>query len=160
MLKEGDAAPRFELPADDGKRLDLKAFRGRAVVLYFYPRDDTPGCTLEAREFAALGKDFARAGAVVVGVSPDSPACHARFKAKHGLDLHLASDEEKSVVTAYGVWVEKSMYGRKFMGVERTTFLISPEGRIARIWNKVKPKGHAAEVLAAIRCGKPGKSAR
>lgn len=160
MLKEGDAAPGFELPADGGEHLDLKAFRGRSVVLYFYPRDDTLGCTLEAQEFAALGKDFAREGAVVVGVSPDSPVCHARFKAKHGLDLHLASDEEKKVATAYGVWVEKSMYGRKFMGVARTTFLISPEGRIVRIWSKVKPKGHAAEVLAAIRCGKPGKNAR
>lgn len=160
MLQEGDVAPGFVLPADGGKALDLEDFRGRSVVLYFYPRDDTPGCTLEAQEFAALAKDFARAGAVVIGVSPDSPACHARFKTKHGIDLHLASDQEKRVVTAYGVWVEKSMYGRKYMGVERATFLISPEGRIAHIWRKVKPRGHAAEVLALIKCGKPGKNTR
>ncbi len=153
MLQAGDVAPDFELPTDGGAPLRLANFRGRKVVLYFYPKDDTPGCTLEAQEFAALGKDFARAGAVVVGVSPDTPACHARFKAKHGLDLHLASDGEKAVANAYGVWVEKSMYGRKYMGVARTTFLISPEGRIEQVWNKVKPKGHAADVLAAIDCG-------
>ncbi|HRN87493.1 thioredoxin-dependent thiol peroxidase [Hyphomicrobium sp.] len=160
MLQEGDVAPAFVLPTDEGKPLGLKDFRGRSVVVYFYPRDDTPGCTLEAQEFAARAKDFAGAGAVVIGISPDSPACHARFKTKHGLDLHLASDEEKTVVEAYGVWVEKSMYGRKYMGVERATFLISAEGRIAHIWRKVKPKGHAAEVLAFIKCGKPGKTAR
>ena len=160
MLQEGDVAPGFVLPTDGGAPLDLESFRGRSVVLYFYPRDDTPGCTLEAQEFAALVKEFARAGAAVIGVSPDSPACHARFKAKHGIDLHLASDGEKTVVAAYGVWVEKSMYGRTYMGVERATFLIDPDGRIARIWRKVKPKGHAAEVLAAIKCGKPGKNAR
>ncbi|AHB49435.1 alkyl hydroperoxide reductase [Hyphomicrobium nitrativorans NL23] len=160
MLQEGDVAPAFALPTDGGETFDLQDVRGRSVVVYFYPRDDTPGCTLEAQEFTALAKDFARARAVVVGVSPDNPACHARFKTKHGLDLYLASDEEKTVVTAYGVWVEKSMYGRKYMGVERATFLISPEGRIAHIWRKVKPRGHAAEVLALIKCGKPGTSAR
>lgn len=160
MLQEGDVAPVFVLPADGGEPLALEGFLGRTVVLYFYPRDDTPGCTLEAQEFAALANEFARAGAAVIGVSPDSPACHARFKTKHGLDLHLASDEEKTVAAAYGVWVEKSMYGRKYMGIERATFLIAPDGRIARIWRKVKPKGHAAEVLAAIRCGKPGESPR
>lgn len=160
MLQEGDIAPSFELPTEGGELLALEDFRGQSVVLYFYPRSDTPGCTLEAQEFTALGKEFAREDAVVIGVSPDSPARHARFKAKHGLDLHLASDEEKTVAEAYGVWVEKAMYGRTYMGVERSTFLISPGGRIARIWRKVRPKGHAAEVLAAIRCGKPGKNTR
>lgn len=150
MLKEGDAAPLFALPSDGGGRLALKALRGRSVVLYFYPKDDTEGCTLEAREFSALAPEFARAGAVVVGISPDSATSHDRFKCKHGLDLQLVSDEEKSVAEAYGVWVEKAMYGRKYMGVERATFLISPKGRIVRIWRKVRPKGHAQAVLAAL----------
>lgn len=160
MLQEGDIAPDFALPSDGDKPLRLAEFRGKRVVLYFYPKDDTPGCTLEAQEFSALGKDFAASGAVVVGISPDTPACHARFKTKHGLDLHLASDADKAVANAYGVWVEKQMYGRKYMGVARTTFLIAPDGRIERIWNKVKPNGHAAEVLASIACGKQGKNAR
>lgn len=150
MLEEGDLAPGFDLPSDGGGRLSLAAFRGRFVVLYFYPKDDTTGCTLEAREFSAAAADFARAGAVVIGISPDSPRSHDRFKGKHGLKLSLASDEEKAVARAYGVWVEKTMYGRKYMGVERATFLISPEGRVARIWRKVTPKGHAEEVLAAL----------
>ena len=150
MLKEGDPAPLFDLPSDDGGRLALKALRGRSIVLYFYPKDDTEGCTIEAKEFSDLGDAFARAGAVVVGISPDSPKSHDKFKCKHGLDLLLASDEDKAVAGAYGVWVEKSMYGRTFMGVERTTFLISPKGRILRIWRKVRPKGHAEAVLAAL----------
>lgn len=150
MLKEGDAAPLFDLPSDDGGRLALETLRGRPVVLYFYPKDDTEGCTVEAKEFSDLSDAFARAGAVVVGISPDSAKSHDRFKRKHDLDLRLASDEDRTVAGAYGVWVEKSMYGRSFMGVERTTFLISPEGRIARIWRKVRPRGHAAAVLAAL----------
>jgi peroxiredoxin Q/BCP len=154
MLHDGDRAPDFDLPSDGGDRVALKAFRGRRVVLYFYPKDDTEGCTLEAREFSGLARDFERKGAVVVGISPDSSKSHDKFKGKHELALRLASDEEKSVAMAYGVWVEKSMYGRKFMGVERATFLISPKGRIERIWRKVSPKGHAADVLAAIPDGK------
>lgn len=151
MLKEGDTAPQFDLPSDSGARLKLKALRGRRVVLYFYPKDDTEGCTLEAQEFSALAKDFARAGAAVIGVSPDSVKSHDKFKCKHALELDLASDEDKSVAEAYGVWVEKAMYGRKFMGIERSTFLINKNGKIARIWRKVKVKEHAAEVLAAAQ---------
>lgn len=151
MLKEGDAAPAFDLPSDGGGRLGLKAFRGRFVVLYFYPKDDTEGCTVEAREFSALSAAFERAGAVVIGISPDSPKSHDKFKCKHELDLRLASDEDKTVAQAYGVWVEKSMYGRTFMGVERATFLVSPAGRIVRIWRKVTAKGHAEAVLAELR---------
>ncbi len=150
MLKEGDPAPAFDLPSDGGGRAGLKAVRGRWVVLYFYPKDDTEGCTIEAREFTALAAEFGHAGAVVIGISPDSPKSHDRFKAKHELDLLLASDEEKTAAMAYGVWVEKSMYGRKFMGVERATFLISPKGKIVRIWRKVSARGHAEEVLAAL----------
>lgn len=151
MLQDGDQAPGFDLPADGGERLDLAAFRGRSVVLYFYPKDDTPGCTIEAHEFSSLMEEFRRAGAVVIGISPDSPSSHDKFKCKHELDLRLASDAQNAVANAYGVWVEKQMYGRKFMGVERATFLVSPQGRIARVWRKVSPKGHAAEVLAAVR---------
>lgn len=150
MLQDGDLAPLFDLPSDGGDRLALEAFRGRWVVLYFYPRDDTEGCTIEAREFSALSREFERAGAVVIGLSPDSPKSHDKFKCKHELDIRLASDEEKTAANAYGVWVEKQMYGRTFMGVERATFLVSPEGRLARIWRKVSPKQHAAEVLDAV----------
>ena len=150
MVKDNDHAPEFDLPSDGGGRLRLKDFRGRFVVLYFYPRDDTEGCTLEAREFSTLAGAFERAGAVVIGISPDSPKSHDKFKCKYELDLRLASDEEKSTAEAYGVWVEKKMYGRTFMGVERATFLISPKGKIARIWRKVSPKGHAEAVLAEL----------
>jgi peroxiredoxin Q/BCP len=151
MLKEGDLAPEFDLPADGGKRLVLKAFRGGPVVLYFYPKDNTEGCTIEAKEFSDLAPEFARAGVTVIGISPDSPKSHDKFICKHELALLLASDEEKTVAEAYGVWVEKSMYGRKYMGVERATFAISPKGHIARIWRKVSPRGHAAEVLEWAR---------
>jgi peroxiredoxin Q/BCP len=151
MLREGDAAPLFDLPADGGERLGLKAFRGGWVVLYFYPKDDTEGCTLEAREFSGLAPKFKRAGATVIGLSPDSPKSHDKFKCKHDLAVRLVSDEEKTAAEAYGVWVEKSMYGRKFMGTERATFLISPEGKVARIWRKVTAKGHAEAVLAELK---------
>lgn len=155
MVKVGDLAPVFDLPADDGGHLRLKAFRGHPVVLYFYPKDDTPGCTVEAKEFSALARDFERAGAVVIGISPDSARSHDKFKCKHELDLRLAADEDHAVAEAYGVWVEKSMYGRTFMGVERATFLVDAKGRIARIWRNVRPRDHAAEVLAAL--ADPGK---
>jgi peroxiredoxin Q/BCP len=154
MLDVGDAAPLFKLPSDGGDSVSLKALRGRWVVLYFYPKDDTEGCTLEAKEFNALREDFERAGAEVLGISPDSPASHDKFKCKYELGLRLVSDEQKEAAEAYGVWIEKSMYGRTFMGVERATFLISPQGKIKRIWRKVRAKGHAEEVLSALQGGK------
>ena len=147
----GDAAPPFDLQIDAEKRTSLKDFLGKKLALYFYPKDDTSGCTAEAIAFNALRKDFEKAGTAILGVSPDSVKSHAKFKAKHGLDLDLAADEGKAMLEAYGVWVEKSMYGRKYMGVERSTFLIGPDGRIAKVWRKVKVPGHAEEVLAAAR---------
>ncbi|GJE28217.1 peroxiredoxin [Methylobacterium organophilum] len=150
-LKDGDQAPDFTLPGAGGETISLANLKGRKVVLYFYPKDDTSGCTLEAQGFNALTEAFEAAGAVVIGVSPDSVKSHDKFRAKYGLTFPLASDEAKSMLEAYGVWVEKSMYGRKYMGVERTTMLIDPEGRIARIWPKVKVPGHADEVLTAAR---------
>jgi peroxiredoxin Q/BCP len=150
-LDPGAAAPSFDLPTDGAGRLSLAMLKGKAVVLYFYPKDDTSGCTQEAIEFNGLRKDFEKAGAVVLGVSPDPVKMHDKFKAKHGLEFGLLSDETKAMLEAYGVWVEKSMYGRKYMGVERTTFLIGADGKIARVWNKVKVPGHAADVLAAAQ---------
>jgi len=150
-LDPGAAAPSFDLPTDGAGRLSLAMLKGKAVVLYFYPKDDTSGCTQEAIEFNGLRKDFEKAGAVVLGVSPDPVKMHDKFKAKHGLEFGLLSDETKDMLEAYGVWVEKSMYGRKYMGVERTTFLIGADGKIARVWNKVKVAGHAADVLAAAK---------
>lgn len=149
-LAVGDAAPEFTLPRDGGGALSLADLRGKSVVLYFYPRDDTPGCTTEALDFTALGAEFAAAGAEVLGVSKDSAASHDKFKSKHELGVTLLSDEEGAVCEAYGAWVEKSMYGKKYMGIDRATFLIGADGRIRRIWRKVKVKGHAAEALAAL----------
>lgn len=151
MLAEGAVAPDFTLPAEGGGCIALATLRGRPVVLFFYPRNDTAGCTAEALDFSRLHEDFARAGVAVVGVSPDTVESHARFRKKHGLTVPLAADADKTAAEAYGVWVERSMYGRRFMGVERTTFLIDPRGRIARIWRKVKVPGHAGDVLAAAR---------
>ena len=151
QISVGDQAPDFDLPGDSGDRVSLLQHRGRIVVLFFYPKDNTSGCTTEAIDFTALRSEFDQAGATLIGMSPDSARSHDRFKAKHGLSMALASDEEKAVLQAYGVWVEKSMYGRKYMGVERTTILIDGNGRIARIWNKVKVPGHAAEVLEAAK---------
>lgn len=150
-LKAGDKAPAFDLPTDGGGALSLKAMKGKKVVLYFYPKDDTSGCTAEAIAFNGLRAEFDKAGAVIVGVSPDPVKSHDKFKAKYELAFPLVSDEEKAMLEAYGVWVEKSMYGRKYMGVERTTVLIDGTGNIARIWNKVKVPGHAEEVLAAVK---------
>ncbi len=150
-LQEGDEAPDFTLARDGGGSLSLGALKGRKLVLYAYPKDDTPSCTQEAIAFNGLRKAFAEAGAEIVGVSPDPVKSHARFKTKHGLDFPLVADETLGMLQAYGLWVEKSMYGRTYMGVERTTFLIDPAGRIARIWRKVKVAGHAEEVLAAVR---------
>lgn len=147
----GERAPDFELPGDGGSTISLSAFRGSIVVLFFYPKDDTSGCTTEALDFTSLKEEFDAIGVKLIGISPDSVKRHDKFKAKHGLTVTLASDEEKQVLEAYGVWVEKSMYGRKYMGVERTTLLIDSNGEIVRIWNKVKVAGHAAEVLAAAK---------
>jgi peroxiredoxin Q/BCP len=147
----GDAAPDFDLETTADRRISLKDFAGKKLVIYFYPKDDTSGCTAEALDFDALRAKFARAGAAVLGVSPDSLKSHAKFKAKYDLKLDLAADVGKTMLQAYGVWVEKSMYGRKYMGVERSTFLVGPDGRIARAWRKAKVPGHAKEVLAAAR---------
>jgi thioredoxin-dependent peroxiredoxin len=151
MLNDGDKAPDFSLPDSEGTPFKLSKLKGRPVVLYFYPKDDTPGCTTEAKDFSCLIDQFTAAGAQVVGVSPDSAASHAKFKAKHELTVHLVADEEKAVATAYGVWVEKSMYGKKYMGVERSTFLIDTKGKITQVWRKVKVPGHAEEVLGAVK---------
>jgi thioredoxin-dependent peroxiredoxin len=151
VLDIGDAAPEFDLPSDGGGRISLSGLKGKKVVLYFYPKDDTSGCTAEAIAFNGLKARFRAAGAVVVGVSPDSAKSHDKFKAKHELSIPLASDESKTMLDAYGVWTEKSMYGRKYMGVERSTFLIDAEGKIANFWRKVKVPGHAEEVLAAAK---------
>lgn len=150
-LNTGDMAPDFDLPRDGGGTIRLGALVGRPVVLYFYPKDDTAGCTAEAIAFSKLLPDFEKAGAAVIGLSPDSTAKHDKFKAKHGLGVDLAADEERRVIETYGLWVEKQMYGRRYMGVERATFLIGRDGRIARIWRRVRVKGHAEEVLEAVR---------
>ncbi len=150
-IKPGNLAPDFTLPTTGGKDFALSAHRGRIVVLFFYPKDDTSGCTAEAISFSALKAEFDRLGAVVVGLSPDTVKSHDKFRLKHDLTVELASDEEKQVLRAYGVWVEKSMYGRKYMGVERTTVLVDRDGGIAGVWNKVKVPGHAAEVLDAAK---------
>jgi peroxiredoxin Q/BCP len=150
-LEPGKKAPSFDLPSDGDGRIKLSALKGQKVVLYFYPKDDTSGCTQEAIDFNGLRKQFEKANTVIIGVSPDSVKSHDKFKAKHELDFDLVSDESKTMLEAYGVWVEKSMYGRKYMGVERTTVLIDDAGKIAQVWNKVKVPGHAKEVLAAAK---------
>jgi len=150
-LAVGDEAPEFDLPDDGGGRVRLKNYRGQLLVLYFYPKDDTSGCTKEAINFNGLRDDFTKAGAAILGVSADSAASHAKFKAKYNLAFPLASDASKAMLAAYGVYTEKSMYGRKYMGIERTTFLIGKDGKILAIWDKVKVPGHAAAVLEAMR---------
>jgi len=150
-LTIGSPAPAFSLPATDGREIGLAALEGRKIVLYFYPKDDTSGCTLEAQAFQSLKKDFAAADAEIVGVSPDGLKSHDKFRAKYGLDFALASDEETRMLQAYGVWAEKSMYGRKYMGIDRSTFLIDSKGKIAQIWRKVRVPGHVEEVLEAAR---------
>lgn len=150
-LEAGMTAPDFTLPGDNGETITLSDLRGKAVVLYFYPKDDTPGCTTEAKDFTALAGEFAAAGAVVIGMSKDKPQKHDKFIAKHDLKVKLASDEDGKVIEDYGVWVEKSMYGRTYMGIERATFLIDGKGVIREVWHKVKVKGHAEAVLAAVK---------
>jgi len=150
-LTKGDQAPAFTLPADGGETLSLADFKGKTLVLYFYPKDMTPGCTIEANDFTALADEFKKAGAVVIGASKDSPERHDRFCEKHGLKVRLVSDAAGTLCDACGVWKQKSLYGRTFMGIERTTFLIDGKGKVREIWRKVKVKGHAAEVLEAAK---------
>lgn len=150
-ISVGSKAPAFDLPTDADGRIKLADLRGKKVVLYFYPKDDTPGCTREAVEFSALEKSFKRAGAVVVGVSKDSVARHDKFKEKHGLTVTLAADEAGKTVADYGAWVEKSLYGRKYMGIDRSTFVIDQKGIVRGVWRKVKVPGHVEEVLAAVK---------
>ena len=151
MLVEGKKAPSFELVGDDEKPLKLTDLKGKIVVLYFYPKDDTSGCTREALEFTEQVDEFTACGAVILGVSPDSVKKHQKFIAKHDLGIRLLADEDKTVCQSYGVWVEKSMYGRKYMGVERSTFLIDSKGKIVKIWRKVKVPGHVEEVLNEVK---------
>ena len=155
MPKMGDAAPGFTLPSDRGEDVSLESLRGRPVVLYFYPKDDTSGCTTQACEFRDSWSEVQARGAVVLGVSPDGIASHERFRDKFSLPFPLLADEDHAVAEAYGVWGEKSMYGRKYQGILRTTFIIDPAGRIAHVFEKVKPKGHAAEVLDALASRPP-----
>jgi len=150
MLKVGDQAPDIRVHTDTGENFRLSEMKGKRVVLYFYPRADTPGCTVEACEFRDGIKAFAKKGAAVVGVSPDKPAAQAKFKQKYDLPFTLLADEDKAAAEAYGVWKEKNMYGKKVMGIERTTFVIGPDGKIEKIYAKVKAKGHAEEVLAGL----------
>lgn len=151
MMSAGQTAPDFTLPRDGGGTITLSALRPGKVVLYFYPKDDTPGCTLEAQDFNARITEFAAAGTTVIGMSKDSVKAHDRFCKKHGLGLILASDEAGHTCEDYGVWLEKSMYGKTYMGIERTTVLIDGAGQVAQVWNKVNVKGHADAVLAAAR---------
>lgn len=150
-LTEGQPVPAFDLPTDGGSNVSNETLKGRTVVLFFYPKADTPGCTNEAKDFTALAADFASAGAVVIGVSKDPVKKLQRFKEKHDLNVQLASDESAGVTEAFGLWVEKSMYGKTYWGTERATVLIDGDGIVRRVWRKVSVKGHAAEVLEAVR---------
>ena len=150
-IEIGDKAPDFTLPADGGGQVSLKAFKGKKVILYFYPKDDTPGCTKEACGFRDALPDFSKSGAVVIGISKDSAASHDKFKKKYSLNFILASDEDIKTAKLYGVWVEKSLYGRKYMGMDRSTFLIDGKGVIRGLWRKVKVAGHVEEVLIAAK---------
>lgn len=147
----GDLAPDFTAPTQDGSPLTLSSLRGAPVVVYFYPKDDTPGCTQEAKDFTEMGAEFAAAGAKVIGISKDSVKKHEKFALKYDLGVTLVSDEGSDICERYGVWEQKSMYDKTYMGITRATFLIDAQGRIAQIWPKVSVKGHAEEVLAAVR---------
>jgi len=151
MVNEGDIAPDVELTGAESDTVKVGDFKGQKLVLYFYPKDDTSGCTREAQDFTALAEEFEKAGTFVVGVSKDSPSSHTKFTDKYGLKVRLLSDSEGAACEAFGTWVEKSMYGRKYMGIERATFLINRDGVVERAWRKVKVPGHAQEVLEAAR---------
>ncbi len=150
-IEQGSTAPGFEMAANNGQTVSLTSLKGKNIVLYFYPKDDTPGCTTEAKDFTALAGEFRKANTTIIGVSKDTVAKHEKFIAKHELNVTLGSDEEGKVLEAYGVWVEKNMYGRKYMGIERSTFLIDAAGTVQNVWRKVKVKGHAAAVLEAAQ---------
>lgn len=151
MLSEGDLVPDVALVGMDGEKVSPADFRGNKLVLYFYPKDDTSGCTREAQEFSALAGELEKCGTWILGVSKDSPASHAKFSAKYDLKVKLASDPDGRVCDAFGVWVQKSNYGRLYMGIERATFLIDKTGTVARVWHKVKVPGHVDEVLKALK---------
>lgn len=151
MLEEGTKAPAFSLPSHTGETVKLSDFAGSPVVIYFYPKDSTSGCTVEAQEFRDHAAKFKKSGVQVFGISPDSIKSHCKFAEKEHLNFGLLADEDHAVAEKYGVWVEKSMYGRKYMGIQRATFLIGADGKIAKLWAKVTPKGHAAEVLEAAK---------
>lgn len=150
-ISQGDQAPKFTLPRDGGEVFSLGEHKGTPIVLFFYPKDDTPGCTKEAIGFTDHLEEFEKLGIQIIGMSPDPVRKHERFRDKHGLKVPLVSDEDKAVLSDYGVWVEKSMYGKKYMGVERTTLLIDGNGKVARAWHKVKVPGHVEEVLSAAK---------
>ncbi|MCV6547050.1 MAG: thioredoxin-dependent thiol peroxidase [Cohaesibacter sp.] len=150
-LSQSMQAPNFSLPANGGEMIELDQLKGQNVVVYFYPKDNTPGCTTEALDFTTLKDDFAKVDTIIIGISADSVKKHDNFVAKHDLGIILASDEDKQAIEAYGVWVEKKMYGKSYMGIERATFLIDKDGKIAQIWRKVKVKGHAQSVLEAAQ---------
>lgn len=150
-ISEGNPAPDFTLDTADGSKVSLSALKGKPVVVYFYPKDDTSGCTREAIDFSCLRPAFDEAGIAVIGISPDDAASHAKFAGKHDLNVVLGADPERQAIEAYGVWAEKSMYGRSYMGVDRSTFLVDRDGKLARIWRKVKVPGHAEEVLEAAK---------
>ena len=151
MVSEGDTAPDFELESERGEIIRLSDLKGKPVVVYFYPKDDTSGCTKQAIAFTELNASFSGLGVKIIGISPDTAASHEKFKAKYKLNVQLASDTEKTAARAYGVWVKKSMYGRQYMGVERSSFLIGADGNIARVWRKVRVPGHAEQVLEAVQ---------
>jgi peroxiredoxin Q/BCP len=151
QLREGDEAPNFSMPTDSEDTVTLANYRGKNLVLYFYPKDDTPGCTIEGKDFSALKEQFDATNTAILGVSKDGVDKHKKFVEKHCLTIPLGADDNSDVCEKYGVWVEKNMYGKKYMGIERTTFLINAEGNIAKIWRKVKVKGHAEEVLEAAK---------
>ncbi|WP_292023813.1 MULTISPECIES: peroxiredoxin [unclassified Brevundimonas] len=151
MIEQGHPAPALDLPTDGDGRVSLTALRGKPAVVYFYPKDDTTGCTREAQDFTALAADFAALGATVIGVSKDTVKKHDRFKAKYDLAVVLASDEDGAACEAWGVWVQKKLYGREYMGIERATFLVDADGRVARVWRYVKVADHAAAVLEAVK---------
>ena len=151
MLSEGDRVPDVKLHGMDGEEMSPADFRGNKLVLYFYPKDDTSGCTREAQDFTALADEFEKAGTWILGISKDSPASHRKFTDKYALRVRLASDPDGTVCEAFGTWIEKSMYGRKYMGIERATFLVDRDGVVKRVWRKVKVPGHAEEVLEAAR---------